>query len=190
MTDYEQALAAVEAVKQEQADWTQKRQALINQRAALEAGAGRAALDGASTTKVAQQLIQLGAEVTIADQALRLLEGRLQEAEAAVRLARITDNRRRIVELLRQAEAIEVQAAPHLEALKAIEGVEFSGPGRRSGGLRYQADRLLINMEDLEFKLPEPVRAQLLVQREINPTEIDRAVFAFQYPGAAKEQTT
>jgi hypothetical protein len=94
------------------------------------------------------------------------------------------------VELIRQAESIESQAAPHLAALKEIEGMEFYGLRRRSIDLRVQAERMLVHAEALESKQPEPVRAQLLAQRDVSPSDIDRQIYAFRYPAAVEEQAT
>jgi multidrug efflux pump subunit AcrA (membrane-fusion protein) len=123
-------------------------------------------------------------QIRIAAQALVALEAQQQQADVAAQLARIVETRQQALERFQEAAALRAQVQPHLDAIEAIEGVRYYHHNPRSARLEQQADRELVHAEYLAFRLPADVRRDLEVQRETQPTEVDRALFAFQYPAA------
>ena len=187
-TPYDDALAAVERLQEHQQQWTDKRAVLVQALTELEANAGQAALAGESTATLADQLSRLQSEIRIAEQALAALAGQQQQADQAVQLARIVDERQRALERFQAAAALREQAEPHLQALEEVEGVRFSHPHPRSARLEQEGYRWLYHAEEQAFRLPADVRRQLEVQRETQPTELDRALFAMEHPEAVQEE--
>ncbi len=184
MPTYEEALAEVERLQQQQQEWIAKRAALEQSLAELEGNAGQAALAGESTATLADEMSRLQSQIRIAAQALVALEAQQQQADVAAQLARIVETRQQALERFQEAAALRAQVQPHLDAIEAIEGVRYYHHNPRSARLEQQADRELVHAEYLAFRLPADVRRDLEVQRETQPTEVDRALFAFQYPAA------
>jgi hypothetical protein len=48
--------------------------------------------------------------------------------------------------------------------------------------LERQANALLLNSEELEWRLPSDVRARLQSECETDPNDVDRALHAFHHP--------
>ena len=185
---YEDALAEIERLQQQVQQWGAKRAALTQALETLEANAGHAALAGEPTAKLADQLSRLEAEIRIANQALVALAEQQAQADVAARLARIIESRQQALTCFQEAAAVRAQAEPHLAALEAIEGGRFAHPTPRSARLEMAGQRWLEGAEQQAFQLPADVRRQLEVQRELNPTDLDRALFAIEHPGAVQEQ--
>ncbi len=183
------ALDEVTRLTTEQQSWTEKRTQLVRTIADVKANAGVSALAGTSTAKMADQLSRLHAEVEITDQALATLASQMEHAKAAVTLARIDDTRRRVVELSHEAQAAVAAAKPHLDALEVLEGVRYFHPHSKVARLELDLNRQMLFAEHLEHRLPDEVRAQLHAQRDMAPTELDRAVEAILYPNRVDEVT-
>jgi len=173
----------------QQQSWTEKRAQLVRTIADVKANAGASALAGTSTSKMADQVSRLHAEVEITDQALATLASQMEHAKAAVTLARIDDTRRRVVELSHEAQAAVAAAKPHLDALEVLEGVRYAHPRSKVAGLELDLNRQVLFAEHLEHRLPDAVRAEVMLQRETVPSELDRAIYAIQYPHAVQEET-
>jgi len=173
----------------QQQSWTEKRAQLVRTITEVKANAGASALAGMSTSKMADQVSRLHAEVEITDQALATLASQMEHAKAAVTLARIDDTRRRVVELSHEAQAAVAAAKPHLDALEVLEGVRYFHPRSKVAGLELDLNRQMLFAEYLEDRLPDEVRAQLHAQRDMAPTELDRAVEAILYPNRVDEVT-
>ena len=173
----------------QQQSWTEKRAQLVRTIAEVKANAGVSALAGMSTSKMADQVSRLHAEVEITDQALATLASQMEHAKAAVTLARIDDTRRWVVELSHEAQAAVAAAKPHLDALEVLEGVRYFHPRSKVAGLELDLNRQMLFAEYLEDRLPDEVRAQLHAQRDMAPTELDRAVESILYPNRVDEVT-
>ena len=173
----------------QQQSWTEKRAQLVRTITEVKANAGASALAGMSTSKMADQVSRLHAEVEITDQALATLASQMEHAKAAVTLARIDDTRRRVVELSHEAQAAVAAAKPHLDALEVLEGVRYFHPRSKVARLELELNRQVLFAEHLEHRLPDEVRAQLHAQRDMAPTELDRAVEAILYPNRVDEVT-
>ena len=192
MTTMDLTLEAAEAetarLQESQQQWTDKRAVLVQALTELEANAGQAALAGESTATLADQISRLHSEIRIAEQAIAALAGQQQQAEQAVQLARIVDERKRALERFQAAAALRDQAEPHLRALEDVEGVRFSHPHPRSARIEQEGYRWLYHANEQAFRLPVDVRRQLEVQRETQPTELDRALAAIEHPSAVEEE--
>ena len=187
-TLYEAALADVERLQEHRQQWIAKRAALAQSLAELEQNAGHAALAGESTGKLADQLARLHAEIRIVDQALVALANQQEQADIAARLARIVESRQQALAAFQEAAAVRAQVQPQLDAIEAIEGVRFSHPNPRSARLAQAGHRWLEGAEHQAFQLPAEVRRQVEAQRELQPTDLDRALFAIEHPGAVQEE--
>ena len=124
--------------------WAQKRAQLARTIAEVKANAGASALAGMSTSKMADQVSRLHADVEITDQALATLASQMEHAKAAAILARIDDTRRRVVELSHEAQAAVAAAKPHLDALEVLEGVRYFHPRSKVAGLELDLNRQML----------------------------------------------
>jgi hypothetical protein len=149
------AEAEAERLAAQHTEWTEKRAQLVSTLERMEADAGRVALAGTSTTKIAGDITRTQAEIRIADQALAEVERQQQGAGRVLKQARIDDLYQRAAAKRAEAAAIVEQARPHLEALEAIEGVRLVLERGRSVNLEMEAYRLERNAEYLEDRLDE-----------------------------------
>ena len=188
MNQYEAAQAEVGRLQAQHQHWIDKRAALVTSLETLEAGAGQAALAGEPTNMLADQMSRLESEIRIVDQALVALTEHQQQAHVAALLARIVHERQQALDLLHQAAALRGQVQPHLNAIEALEGVRYYHHQPRTVRLEEEADRWLRQAERQVFALPDDVRRRLEAQRELNPTDLDRALFAIEYPGVVEEE--
>lgn len=180
-TSYEQAEAHVAELTAKRESWAQKQTQLVNARADLQRSAGAAALEGTPTAKIADQMTRLGAEIDIATSALATLDTQIAAAKLEASLARILDQRVKVVTVLQEGAEKEAAIAPLLDQIEALTGLRYyhvHTPGMVAG---LEAMRLLGYTERAEDRLPDDVRARLEVQRDTAPTDVDRAIFAFQH---------
>ena len=173
----------------QQQSWTEKRAQLVRTIAEVKANAGVSALAGTSTAKMADQLSRLHAELQIADQALGILEQQQGAAQNTARLARIRETQQQEIELYRQAAELDEQIKPHLDAIEALTGNRYYHQNSRSLNLYIQANACLHQAEYLEDRLSDDLRQALAAQRELAPTELDRAIYAIRYPNRVDEVT-
>jgi hypothetical protein len=183
-TSSEQAEAHVEELTTKRESWVQKQAQFVSARADLQRNAGAAALEGTPTAKIADQLSRITSEIDIAGQALAALDQQIAAAEVETRVARINDTRAQAVAAIEKHTHIFEAAQPHIDALYDLTGIRY-GPVMN---YIHDVQRYLSSADYLEYRLPADVRARLQAQRETAPTDVDRAIYKFQYPFHVMEE--
>ena len=156
----DEARAEVARVAEQVATWQAKRDTLARELGDKERAAAAAALDGASTARLAGDLARLRAELAIADGALVELGERTRAAEKAVGLAELDD-------LRRQHAALAAEIADHLARLgeawapvEALDGMPLRAYLRRCPGriaeMEGRLNRLRLAIEWREERLLPP----------------------------------
>lgn len=182
MTTYDEAQAALDALEAKQTSWEQKRDQIAAARNDLQRSAGAMALEGGNTGKIADQLSRLTSEYEIATSALATLDTQVAAARIDASLARIADERAKAVAVLQEGAEKEAAIKPHLDAIEALTGLRYNHIHTPGMVAALNAHRLLGFTERAEDRLPDDVRDRLFAQRDMAPTEVDKAIQQFRQP--------
>jgi hypothetical protein len=155
----ETAQADVDRLAAQHTEWTAKRAGLAATLERMEADAGRVALAGTSTTKIAGDIARTQTALRVADQALAEMERQQHDTRRALKQARIDDLRQQAAAKRAEVHAIVEQTRPLYDQIEAIEGRRPMLEYGRSAELLRMAQALERQVEYLEDRLEEVTAA-------------------------------
>lgn len=117
------------------------------------------------------------------DAARAELERRIEDARERVKVARVDDQRARALDLYRQADTLHAELTPLLAQITARDGTPAElSPNGRLATLERQAHQMVLNAEELQFRLGPELSARIEAQRDTAPATVDRALQRYLYP--------